>query len=60
MSENIVEVRDLRFSYGDLEVFRGLSLGIARGKVVGIRHYVGAKPCKCKVCVAHRGLRPTV
>ncbi len=27
----------------------------AHGKVVGIRHYVGAKPCKCKVCVAHRG-----
>jgi hypothetical protein len=27
----------------------------ARGRVVGIRHYVGAKPCKCKVCAAHRG-----
>lgn len=26
-----------------------------RGKVVGIRHYVGAKPCECKVCAAHRG-----
>ena len=42
MSENIVEVRDLRFSYGDLEVFRGLSLGIARGKVVGILGGSGA------------------
>jgi phospholipid/cholesterol/gamma-HCH transport system ATP-binding protein len=35
-SENIVEVQGLGFSYGDLEVFRGLSLTIPRGKVVGI------------------------
>jgi len=27
----------------------------AGGRVVGIRHYVGAKPCGCKVCAAHRG-----
>ncbi len=33
---NIVEVADLGFSYGDLEVFRGLSLDVPRGKVVGI------------------------
>jgi phospholipid/cholesterol/gamma-HCH transport system ATP-binding protein len=36
MAQNIVEVEGLRFSYGDLEVFRGLTLGIPRGKVVGI------------------------
>jgi phospholipid/cholesterol/gamma-HCH transport system ATP-binding protein len=36
MSANIVEVENLRFSYGDLEVFRGLSLAIPQGKVVGI------------------------
>ena len=36
MSDSIVEVQGLRFSYEDLEVFRGLSLAIARGKVVGI------------------------
>ena len=36
MSANIVEVENLRFSYGDLEVFRGLSLAISQGKVVGI------------------------
>jgi phospholipid/cholesterol/gamma-HCH transport system ATP-binding protein len=35
-SESIVEVQGLGFSYGDLEVFRGLSLTIPRGKVVGI------------------------
>ena len=34
--QNIVEVSDLRFSYGDLEVFRGLSLQIERRKVVAI------------------------
>lgn len=28
----------------------------ANQKVVGLRHYVGAKVCKCKVCAAHRGL----
>jgi phospholipid/cholesterol/gamma-HCH transport system ATP-binding protein len=36
MAQNIVEVQGLRFSYGDLEVFRGLSLAVPRGKVVGI------------------------
>ena len=36
MSENVVEVEDLRFSYGELEVFRGLTLSIPRGAVVGI------------------------
>ena len=33
---NIVEVHDLHFSYGDLEIFRGLSLEIPRGKVTAI------------------------
>ena len=32
----VVEVRDLRFSFGDLEVLRGLSLDIPRGQVVAI------------------------
>jgi len=36
MEQNAVEVKDLDFSYGDLEVFRGLSLDIARGRVVAI------------------------
>jgi phospholipid/cholesterol/gamma-HCH transport system ATP-binding protein len=31
-----VEVRDLHFSYGDLQVLRGLSLAIPRGQVVAI------------------------
>jgi phospholipid/cholesterol/gamma-HCH transport system ATP-binding protein len=33
---NVVEVNGLRFSYGDLEVFRSLTLLIPRGKVVAI------------------------
>jgi phospholipid/cholesterol/gamma-HCH transport system ATP-binding protein len=33
---NLVEVSELHFSYGDLPIFRGLSLRIPRGKVVAI------------------------
>jgi hypothetical protein len=29
----------------------------AMQKVVGIRHYVGAKNCTCKVCAAHKGIK---
>jgi phospholipid/cholesterol/gamma-HCH transport system ATP-binding protein len=36
MSRNHVEVEGLSFSYGDLEIFRGLSLVIPEGKVVAI------------------------
>lgn len=36
MAQNHVEVQGLAFSYGDLEIFRGLTLDIPRGKVVGI------------------------
>jgi phospholipid/cholesterol/gamma-HCH transport system ATP-binding protein len=36
MADNAVEVRDLAFSYGKLQIFRGLSLDIPRGKVVAI------------------------
>ncbi|HEX7053387.1 MAG TPA: ABC transporter ATP-binding protein [Burkholderiales bacterium] len=34
--EHVVDVQDLQFSYGDLEIFRGLTLGIPRGQVVAI------------------------
>ncbi len=36
MSANAVELRQLYFSFGDLEVLRGLSLEIPRGQVVAI------------------------
>jgi phospholipid/cholesterol/gamma-HCH transport system ATP-binding protein len=40
--KNVVQVSDLHFSYGDLEIFRGLSLKIPRGQVVAI---LGASGC---------------
>src|SRR3954471_18176266 len=39
---NAIEIQDLHFSYGDLEIFRGLSLKIPRGQVVAI---LGASGC---------------
>src|SRR5512134_1197624 len=36
MSEQVVEIKDLYFSFGDLEVLRGLNLDIRRGQVVAI------------------------
>lgn len=36
MSVNAVEIKDLHFSYGDLEVLRGLTLNIPRGQLVAI------------------------
>ena len=34
--DSAIEISDLHFSYGDLEIFRGLSLRIPRGHVVAI------------------------
>jgi len=36
MAGNVVEIRDLHFSFGDREVLRGLSLEVPRGQVVAI------------------------
>jgi phospholipid/cholesterol/gamma-HCH transport system ATP-binding protein len=36
MAGNVVEIRDLHFSFGDLQVLRGLTLDIPRGQVVAI------------------------
>jgi phospholipid/cholesterol/gamma-HCH transport system ATP-binding protein len=41
-TDNIVEIEDLRFAYGDNRIFKGLSLRIPRGKVVAI---LGASGC---------------
>lgn len=34
--ENVVQVENVHFSYGDLEIFRGLTLGVPRGQIVAI------------------------
>ena len=41
-AENVVEIRDLAFSYGTREIFKSVNLNIPRGKVVGI---MGASGC---------------
>ena len=41
-SDHIVEIDQLRFSYGDRELLKGISLTIPRGKTVGI---MGASGC---------------
>jgi phospholipid/cholesterol/gamma-HCH transport system ATP-binding protein len=41
-ADNIVDIRDLAFSYGSREIFSAVSLTIPRGKVVGI---MGASGC---------------
>ena len=41
-SNNLVEIEDLHFSFGDRPIFKGLSLTIPRGKVVAI---LGASGC---------------
>ena len=42
ITQPAVEIRNLHFSYGDLQVLRGLSLNIPRGEVVAI---LGASGC---------------
>jgi phospholipid/cholesterol/gamma-HCH transport system ATP-binding protein len=41
-SDHIVEIDQLRFSYGDRELLKGISLTIPRGKTVGI---MGSSGC---------------
>ncbi len=41
-TENIVEIKELAFSYGNNVIFRNVNLAIPRGKVVGI---MGASGC---------------
>lgn len=41
-TENLIEIEDLHFSYGDNEVLKGIDLTIQRGKVVAILGVSGA------------------
>ena len=55
--DNLIEVNDLHFSYGPLQVLKGINLTIPRGKVVGI---MGPSGCGKSTLLRHFGgqLRP--
>jgi len=56
--ENLVEIRDLHFSYGEREVLKGINLTIPRGKIVAI---LGVSGCGKSTLLRHFGgqLRPS-
>jgi len=58
MPENIVEVNDLHFAYGEREVLKGINLTIPRGKIVAI---LGTSGCGKSTLLRHFGgqLRPS-
>src|SRR3989339_1872677 len=55
--DNLIEVKDLHFSYGRNKVLKGINLSIPRGKVVGI---MGPSGCGKSTLLRHFGgqLRP--
>jgi phospholipid/cholesterol/gamma-HCH transport system ATP-binding protein len=55
---NLIEVNDLHFSYGPLEVLKGINLTIPQGKIVGI---MGPSGCGKSTLLRHFGgqLRPS-
>ena len=55
--DNLIEVKDLHFSYGTLKVLKGINLTIPRGKVIGI---MGSSGCGKSTLLRHFGgqLRP--
>ena len=57
-SENLVEVNDLHFSYGEREILKGINLTIPRGKIVAI---LGVSGCGKSTLLKHFGgqLRPS-
>ena len=56
--ENIVEINDLHFAYGQREVLKGINLTIPRGKIVAI---LGVSGCGKTTLLRHFGgqLRPS-
>ncbi len=58
MTENLIEVNDLHFSYGSNKVLKGINLKIPRGKIVAI---LGTSGCGKTTLLRHFGgqLRPS-
>lgn len=52
LSDNLVEVSDLHFAYGDRKVLKGINLTIPRGKVVAI---LGVSGCGKSTLLHHFG-----
>lgn len=50
--ENLIEVKDLHFSFNSLKVLKGINLTIPRGKVVGI---MGSSGCGKSTLLRHFG-----
>jgi len=50
--DNLIEVKDLHFSYGTRQVLKGINLTIPRGKVVGI---MGTSGCGKSTLLRHFG-----
>ncbi len=57
-SNNLIEVSDLHFAYGDHEVLKGINLTIPKGKIVAI---LGASGCGKSTLLRHFGgqLKPS-
>ncbi|MEN6628720.1 MAG: ABC transporter ATP-binding protein, partial [Sulfuricella sp.] len=51
-TENLVEISDLHFSYGDRPVLKGINLNIPRGKIVAI---LGVSGCGKSTLLRHVG-----
>lgn len=48
MSDNLIEIRDLSFAYGDRLVLKGINLTARRGQVIAIMGISGGeKPLSC-------------
>ena len=48
MTESILQIKDLRKSFGDNEILKGISLDVKQGEVVvilGSSGFVGNRPC---------------
>ena len=45
MTESILQIKDLKKSFGDNEILKGISLDLKQGEVVVIPQVVENRPC---------------